>query len=433
MTRRKAGAAARIFFVALWSATLLIAAPGSASRLDAEALPLDATSESDDELFLDVAHAVPGFAGAYLDADGNTLIVSSTRPSNTAAQEAQRLLAVHFDAADARTVIAREARYSFEDLHTWRTRLTTDVFRASDGVVFTDVDEFHNRVTIGVQDAQRDGPPVEALVDSLDIPHSAVRIEETEPFEALSDLRDIHRPVVGGLQMQYQEGFLSSGPLCTVGWVALRKATGVKGFITNSHCTPTIGARDDGSNTTLFQPDRDFLENNGIGWEAIDPATFTHSDDPACPRGRQCRRSDSIFAGPVLDSSEYKRGVVAKPPYGSTAWTTGATLSIDSESTALVGQSVVKIGRSTGLTSGNVTRTCVDASIRDTDYTILCETTADFDVAPGDSGSPVLQAGSTSARALYGIVWGGPAIFSGIGSIETELGALNSCASGISC
>jgi hypothetical protein len=94
-----------------------------------------------------------------------------------------------------------------------------------------------------------------------------------------------------------------------------------------------------------------------------------------------------------------------------------------------VGQTVHKIGRTTGWTRGSVTGTCVTVNLSGTNITQICQTLVSAGVGAGDSGSPVFRRqGSTSNVTLVGILWGGSGsslyVFSPISNIETELGAL---------
>ena len=94
-----------------------------------------------------------------------------------------------------------------------------------------------------------------------------------------------------------------------------------------------------------------------------------------------------------------------------------------------MGQTVHKIGRTTGWTRGSVSNTCVNVNVNGTNITQLCQTLVSAGVGAGDSGSPVFRrVGTGSNVTLVGILWGGSGsslyVFSPISNIETELGAL---------
>ena len=127
---------------------------------------------------------------------------------------------------------------------------------------------------------------------------------------------------------------------------------------------------------------------------------------------------------------------------GGLAMTTGpnnGSLEIDGEFTvvdegpATVGMIANKVGRTTGWTQGEVTRTCVNTGVTASNIVLLCQ---DFVENPnqvivlgGDSGSPVFATNPSSRATLLGNLWGGNAsgtlfVYSPIANIERELGEL---------
>jgi hypothetical protein len=107
-------------------------------------------------------------------------------------------------------------------------------------------------------------------------------------------------------------------------------------------------------------------------------------------------------------------------------------MTVSGKATAAVGDSVNKVGRTTGWTRGKVTATCVNTGVSGTKIVQLCQTWVQHSktaiVGPGDSGSSVwTQSGGVK---LLGLLWGGSTdnktfIFSPIGQIEEELGTLS--------
>jgi hypothetical protein len=90
-----------------------------------------------------------------------------------------------------------------------------------------------------------------------------------------------------------------------------------------------------------------------------------------------------------------------------------------------VGQTVNKVGRTTGWTQGRVSNTCVNTGVQGSNIVQLCQTFVAAGVGSGDSGSPVFS--GTSSVTLVGILWGGSGnqfVYSPISNIEQELGAL---------
>jgi hypothetical protein len=242
-------------------------------------------------------------------------------------------------------------------------------------------------------------------------------ISETKPI--IQHLRSRRRPLRGGLQINF------GNFLCTLGFIAVRN--GVNGYVTNSHCTTTQGGV---QNTVEHQPSASGTTNR-VGIEIADPTYFSGS---GCPASRVCRRSDSSFIQvphPSGPSVTIARGTIARPAVNSFTWNGVDIFNITSEGSALVGQAVTKVGRTTGRTAGTVSQTCVNTNVSGTNITQLCQTFANYGNAGGDSGSPVFRITTLPNVVLVGINWGGNgtiSVFSPITQIQQELGALNTCA-----
>jgi hypothetical protein len=101
---------------------------------------------------------------------------------------------------------------------------------------------------------------------------------------------------------------------------------------------------------------------------------------------------------------------------------------ITAEGSAAAGQTVNKVGRTTGWSQGRVTNTCVDTNLSGTSITELCQNFVTATVGSGDSGSPVFVIGGGTNVTLVGILWGGSGsstfVYSPITNVEQELGAL---------
>lgn len=202
-------------------------------------------------------------------------------------------------------------------------------------------------------------------------------------------------------------------------------------------------------NTVYHQPSVSGTTNR-IGQEIRDPVYFTGG---ACPAGRRCRYSDSAFArvphpsGPAVSVS---RGFIARPTSVNTGaltinHTTPHFRVVAETSRPVVGETLNKVGRTTGWTRGTVPATCVNINVAGTNITQLCQDFVNARVAGGDSGSPVFRVTNAPASGdvrLYGVLWGGTSagtqfVFSAIGSFNiqrsSELGPLTTCAPGFSC
>ena len=286
------------------------------------------------------------------------------------------------------------------------------------GVVFTDVDESTGRLKVGVLHRDVEGLVRERL-PAMGILSQLVDVVETEPIVQLTTLRDKVRPAVGGLQIRF------NNYVCTLGFPAVRD--GVWGFVTNNHCSSKQGSVD---GTNYYQP-LNQIADEFIGVETVDPPYFR---GPTCPRGKQCRYSDSIFVrgatGVIFD-----RGKIAK----TGGFNTGS-LTIDSEfiisdvGSAPNGATVNKVGRTTGWTQGIVTSKCANVGVQGTNIVNLCQDMVENKTAKivdgGDSGSQVFQTSDGVYAKLVGLLWGGNAngtlfVYSPFENVQQELGTLS--------
>jgi hypothetical protein len=307
----------------------------------------------------------------------------------------------------------------------------------------------HNRFEIGVTDLERNLPAVEEVLASVGVPLDAVHLEEESPFVAASTLSHRHRPLVGGLQISFQAGFLGRETReCTLGFNALR--AGVSGFVTNSHCSRTTSEVDNGR---YWQPTRPTLDGDQIGHETVDPAFFTGWP---CPPNRRCRHSDANFVQRAADQTA-TRGGIARVALGSTSWAGNTFFRVTSENPRLeerahLNQTFQKVGRTTGRTQGPLVEVCRDTRLYargflgvpiDTGITYLCQGVVRARAAGGDSGSPVFRVTNhprVDDVELAGVLWGEGRdaagnllfVFSPMNRVQSELGFLSPCAAGIS-
>jgi hypothetical protein len=279
------------------------------------------------------------------------------------------------------------------------------------GAVFVDADEANNRVTIGLERGAL--ARVRAAVARLGIPQEAVGFQETPAFQMMATLRSKLRPVVGGLQINFP------GFLCSIGFNALRN--GQRSFITASHCTNTQGGVEA---TPYFQPTQQAAPVK-IATEVSDPG-YSHNKT-GCPAGFRCRFSDASRAAYASIATSNLGRIAKTTGPNNNSITIQGSFSVTAEGKALVGQTVGKVGRTTGWTTGKVTNTCVNVGVDGTDIAQLCQTIVQARVGPGDSGSPVFK--GSSNVTLVGILWGGndtgtQFVYSPIANVERELGAL---------
>jgi hypothetical protein len=284
------------------------------------------------------------------------------------------------------------------------------------GVVFTDADERSGRLVVGVLDRGAEGL-VRAQFARLGVASESVDLVETEPIVRVATLRDKVRPVVAGLQIRFSQY------LCSLGFNAMLESTA--GYVTAAHCSTRQGEVDA---TEYYQP-LNQVPDEFIGTEVADPEFFRSGD--GCPRGRRCRYSDSnCSAGD--GAVGFTLGAIARttgPNNGSLE--IAGDFAIIGEGAATVGQTANKVGRTTGWTQGQVTRTCVNTGVSASNIVLLCQDFVENNlqiVAGGDSGSPVFRINNGRAT-LLGNLWGGNAsgtlfVYSPIANIERELGPL---------
>lgn len=413
-----------------------------------------------DSQFVEVSRSVPGFGGAFYDEEGNVnvYLVGASEKSNRTAVKADIANAlvdvfgesvlteirtddasnvVHPDDSivfDEGYIIAEreikilQADYDFATLAQWRRQLDDYVFQIP-SVISTDIDDANNRILIGVDD-EAAIKEIEAIAERLALPSDALTFE-VDSVELMTRLDDRVRPIVGGLQ-------IDTNPwTCTLGFNVRRLASSTYGFITNTHCSSTAyGFDGQAFYQGLFGQPGDL-----IGHEAYDPTPFVGG---ACPSGQQCRYSDSTFI-------EYNSTASAENAFAVTKWGAGLpgnnAFEIErneefdwvnaTSSPNWVGVSLRKVGRSTGMTGGNVTNSCVNVRQSDYDVLLLCQVYSHGPVSSGDSGSPVFSsypnlANPGSSDMLYGILWGKREawtgkqsfVFSPYSGIESDLGML---------
>jgi hypothetical protein len=306
-------------------------------------------------------------------------------------------------------------------LATWFKHAAPEVL-AIGGTVFADHDEKANKLVFGVENAAAISGVRHALA-RLGIPSGAYAVEVTQPIHQMATLRDRFRPTQGGIQIHF---WLY---LCTMGFNVSHSAG--RSFVTNSHCTRSQGGVE---GTQYFQPSSS-IDPTVIATEAVDPEYFRGG---VCPRGRRCRYSDASLAVYAAEVGSNQGEIVktSGPNNGDLNATGVFTITRqDDETTSFrIGTVVNKVGRTTGWTQGEVTRTCVHTGVLGTNIVQLCQTfvsnpTGAIVVGGGDSGSGVFSIANRDNVRLLGILWGGSSdnrtfIFSPFKQIQDELGPL---------
>jgi hypothetical protein len=290
------------------------------------------------------------------------------------------------------------------------------------GMVFVDDDERIGKIVVGVENVNA-ARGVQAAMAAAGFAAGTYEVIEHAPIHFAHLRTTVYRPTIAGTQIHFGQY------VCTMGFNV--DHSGGRSFITNSHCTNTQGGTE---GTQYYQPSSS-IDPTVIATEAADPQYFKNG---VCPKGKKCRYSDSARA---LYSSTIasERGYTAKTSganNGSLDVTgTFTTTSQDNSTTNFaIGTTVNKVGRTTGWTRGNITRTCVNTSVSGSQIMQLCQTFVSDPngatvVSGGDSGSGVFQIKNDGTNHLVGILWGGSSdnktfIFSPLKSIQDELGAV---------
>lgn len=124
----------------------------------------------------------PGFAGAVIQTEGNSLLLLFARPRPSVdPRKVKAALSELGFGVNGRPVI-RPVRYSFCQLKKWHDKLSEDVLKWR-GAVSSDIDERRNELVIGVVEKNKWAPKVEAAARRLAIPLDAVRIRKAEMID----------------------------------------------------------------------------------------------------------------------------------------------------------------------------------------------------------------------------------------------------------
>jgi hypothetical protein len=303
-----------------------------------------------------------------------------------------------------------------------RLERATHAAAAVQGMVFVDDDESIGKIVVGVENANAERGVRQALAAAGFAPGTYEVIEHA-PIHLAHLRTTVYRPTIAGTQIHFGQY------VCTMGFNV--DHSGGRSFITNSHCTNTQGGTE---GTQYYQPSSS-INPTVIATEAADPQYFKNG---VCPKGKKCRYSDSARAL-YRDSVASERGLTARTSGANNgsldvAGTFTATSQDNSTTNFPIGATVNKVGRTTGWTRGNITRTCVNTSVSGSQIMQLCQTFVSDPngatvVSGGDSGSGVFQVKADGTTHLVGLLWGGSSdnktfIFSPLAAVQQELGSV---------
>ncbi|EHR79429.1 hypothetical protein OCC_08045 [Thermococcus litoralis DSM 5473] len=304
-------------------------------------------------------------------------------------------------------VVFLKGKYSFEQLVKWKHSMEKLDERIIEqlGITMLDVDEAHNSLTIGLEEITPEKLKLlENRLEKLGIPKEAVRVERREYMKLLADYHRA-RPLVGGVMIRREDAPDSWGTLGYIGFIGSTPY-----FVTAGHLGiwGTSGQR-------IYQPTVD--EENYVGTVTYNPY---FRDDESIPY----RYSDSMLVKADVAGSTK---IYNPSPYTSSDYIViGKRYSADQ----IVGETVIKVGATTGKTTGEITNKCVTSFLSPKeDYypdlvALYCQMETNLESAGGDSGAPVFKSYGTFVE-LYGILWGGTSTvsaYSPIDGIEEDLG-----------
>jgi hypothetical protein len=373
-----------------------------------------------DGMFLKIEAAAPGFAGFYWDDVKGAFVMQLAKGADP---EGARV-AVREIAADGRTdfgdgrelnkAVDASVLYAFSELVAAKRLLGRTVF-VRGGALAIDADERANRVRIDIASGS-DRDKIESAIRASGVPREMVILATETPILSTASIRDASRPtIVGGMQIGFWLG--SSPARCTLGY-NVTTSLGETGFLTAGHCA---------SNPYGFGATGMPIYQNSAGSSAAVGSTFLNpawnlTSPPSCVNFSLCTMADVGFVQYASPSYLEKRVVQTKAVGTNYA---GGSITVKAWWTAsgglpptYVGQSVDKVGRTTGWTRGSIDATCVDQGVNVTStgvqlagaYMVLCsDRVVNARVGTGDSGAPVwvTNGGVGSALQPLGILFGG--------------------------
>ena len=353
------------------------------------------------DLFVQIGNIIPDFGGMYVDPDQDTLYVYMVGGQQGDLSQLDQVLTnvLGADRPPESNLVVLPAEYSFQQLKGWQD-YSDPILLTMPGVSSTGVHHTTNKLMIGVATPDA-GTQVQLELAALGVPTDAVEIVSEQPAQDDSNkectsIRSQCRPVVGGLQIHADKD--GATVFSTLGFNASR--AGIVGFVTCSHCA-NVAFQNTG---TVY--DQNLAGNAKIGTEIANPPLVAAlAGGHICPKGDTCRLSDSSFAQ-YVGGLPIKTGFIARPALNQTNWNGNDYFRIVAFSKSIEGESIAKVGRTTGLTEGKVTGICRNRT-RPGQPTqrLICQNTADYQRGGGDSGGPVFLCSTTKKRCSEAIVF----------------------------
>lgn len=342
-----------------------------------------------DDRFTTISISAPEFAGIHREGESWVISLSADHPAARAAavEAASRVMRIR--EAELAVASFRTVKYSWGYYHAQRN--ASRPLLARPGVLALDSDEVANRVTIRVGEAA----DIAALTEELGargVDLETVRFLASKMMEPRIGPNELHSVIGGGLQVRGE----GKGN-CSAGFVA--DSAGWPGFMTASHCSGPFG--------TVDGPDY-YHAGKRLGWQYLISVPFAGGE---CPDDCECLYTDATFISFSDALYEHGRIYYTDDDVGDTHPTDIVTWSI-----GVCGDLVVKSGRTTLTTYGEIIDTCEDVnidpdklrSVNGSPVLLLCQDRVEGESLGGDSGSPVykrVNAGvSSPPRAEEGIL-----------------------------
>ncbi len=392
---------------------------------------------------LEISKLVPVFGGMNLDGASTVVILAGSVDTATLSMAIEERAARADPESDLRifgfgsnrSYEFRNGRFNWAELFGWRRDANDSL---PNDIVYTDINERENRIDIGVANEQGRLAAIH-VVETLKIPPEAIRIGVVEApvlnAMLIDSLAGYVRPTLSGLLITRTNIGVGTDN-CTLGANVSLTSSSDAIFLTASHCTRTWFGLDATSPASMFyQPVLDYIHPEIAAKDRTDPAPVAGG---TCPVGRFCRWSDAALATHT-NPNDWLGGFIAFPgpgPIGS-PFPFALRITINQLTPPPVGSAVAKVGVSTGYSTGQLARTCVNFNLAylpaPFNTTLLCQNTATGQLsASGDSGGPVFRwAGFLPSTALFiGIHWGGSnpgsdtTVYSPVSGIKKDLGLL---------
>jgi hypothetical protein len=384
---------------------------------------------------------VPGFAGFMYDTMGTPIVLLTDVSQRGRAAEAVRPFLEqprHFAGGrhGKMEIEVRQVKYDYVQLTDWYRAMVRSLL-GMPGLVVTSIDHARNGLQVGVS-----GPGFvdDAIRRALaaGVPRDAIHVEVSalRPLSSPTALNGTWDSIPAGARIRIVNPATSQATSCTAGFnVADPNNPSDRWLMTAAHCTSNFG----GFSTT--SPDlvyHNWSTGRYVGAERWDTAWSVNAQyywynpflyGPECPAGAVCRAADVAWI--KYDTASWNYGSIARPQ-NANAYPGGNYLAINSTSPvyritngrwyAMEGETVNKVGGTTGLTTGTVVSLCSDLYWTNgpTPRVILCTQVASGNGADvGDSGAPVFQDDGSGGASFVGILIAGypPTISSTGGSL----------------